>query len=128
MSSAAIALGAGIAGLGLGFAAAVWRGDWSAPVPAPAPRVEPAHVQSLLHAGVLPWVGASRSPPRTAPLPPAAPASPELSPGTPVMPGGGPTDDPLPDDDTSPGIGAPVEAESYFDARDRAAGHSARSR
>jgi hypothetical protein len=130
MNSAVIALGAGIAGLCLGFGVAVLSGDLS------AQDAAPARVQPLLHAAALPWAGASRSLLRAA-LPQRASlgqTSPSVSlqplpggPGTSAMHDGGAPEDSLADD-ANPGIGEPVDSGSYLDARDRAAGHSARSR
>jgi hypothetical protein len=136
MKTAMIPLGAGTIGLGLGLAIAAWRGDLAAHEAGRQP------LSLLARSDVLPstpgqglsWVADARSL-RPAPAPSAThvpqwarPPQPRIA-GTdgPAVPTIGAADDDLPDDSDSAAIGEPVDADSYLQARDRAAAHSARS-
>jgi len=135
MKTAMIPLGAGTIGLGLGLAIAVWRGDLAAHEagrPPPALSARSAARESTAGGGFS-WVADARSLP-PAPAPSAArrpqPAQ-QPSPWVvgsdgPAVPTTGAAADSLPDDSGS-AVGEPVDAESYLQARDRAAAHSARS-
>jgi hypothetical protein len=135
MKRAMIPLGAGTIGLGLGLAIAVWRGDLAAqeagqPPPSLSAR---SGARESTPGGGFSWVADARSlRPAAAP---SAPHLPQLAPqpaprvagsDAPAAPTTGADDDGLPDDSRS-AIGEPVDAESYLQARDRAAAHSARS-
>jgi hypothetical protein len=133
MKTAMIPLGAGTIGLGLGLAIAVWRGDLAAQDGQPPPSLSARSAARESTRGGLSWVADARSL-RTAPAPSAAPFPQPAQQPTPrvvgsdgpAVPTTGVADDSLPDDSGS-AVGEPVDAESYLQARDRAAAHSARS-
>jgi hypothetical protein len=136
MKTAMIPLGAGTIGLGLGLAIAVWRGDLAAHEagqPPPSLSARSAARESAPGGGFS-WVADARSL-RPAPAPSAAhllqpaeqPSPRVVGSDGPAVPTTGVADDGLTDDSGS-AVGDPVDAESYLQARDRAAAHSARSR
>ena len=135
MKTAMIPLGAGTIGLGLGLAIAAWRGDLAAHETARPPLTLSARstAQPSPAGGGLSWVADARSL-RLAPAPPATQA-PQPIPQSPsalirsegsAVSAAAAADDGLPDDSRS-AFGEPVDGESYLQARDRAAAHSARS-
>jgi hypothetical protein len=133
MKAAMIPLGAGTIGLGLGLAIAVWRGDLAAQEGQPPPSLSARSAARESTPAGFSWVADARSL-RPAPAPSAAhlrhlaeqPSPRVAGSDGPAVPTTGAGDDGLPDEAGS-AIGEPVDAETYLQARDRAAAHSARS-
>lgn len=127
MKTAMIPLGAGTIGLGLGLAIAVWRGDLAAHEAGQPQRSLSARsaARESTPGGGFSWVADARSL-RPAPGPSAQPSPRVAESDGPAVPTTDAADDGLPDD-SGLGIGEPVDAETYLQARDRAAAHSARS-
>jgi hypothetical protein len=124
MKTAIIPLGAGTIGLGLGLAIAAWRGDLAAHEAGRQPTSLPARSAARPSASVggFSWVADARSLRRA----PAASAVHVPQVVEQRLPTTEPAEDNLPDD-SGAGVGEPVDAESWLQARDRAAAHSARS-
>ena len=136
MKPRSIAAAALVVGCGLTFAAAVWRGGLGTPAPAKSLGEEPPRGVSTLRpdGGVLPWIAEIGSRIHAPPSPTAAQIPPRVAEPSLTLALSDAAAAPETDgreesttDDSEPAIGEPAEVDSYLEARDRAAAHSARS-